>query len=70
MSVLCVIVFKIILLPYRTFKELSRAEDQFSLCRELCEDLAEDLKKEGLKVLNSSVSVLAQNVTKKQTKVR
>lgn len=36
---------------YRTFKELSKAEEQLSLCRELCEDLAEDMKKEGLKVL-------------------
>uniref|UniRef100_A0A673BYX8 DNA polymerase kappa n=1 Tax=Sphaeramia orbicularis TaxID=375764 RepID=A0A673BYX8_9TELE len=33
-----------------TFKELSRAEDQFALCKTLCEDLAEDMKKEGLKV--------------------
>lgn len=37
---------------YRTFKELSKAEEQFYLCRELCEDLAEDMKKEGLKVVN------------------
>lgn len=36
----------------RTFKELSKPEEQFSLCRELCEDLAEDLKKEALKVRN------------------
>uniref|UniRef100_A0A3Q4GKJ7 UBZ4-type domain-containing protein n=1 Tax=Neolamprologus brichardi TaxID=32507 RepID=A0A3Q4GKJ7_NEOBR len=36
---------------YRTFKELSKVEEQLSLCRELCEDLAEDMKKEGLKVL-------------------
>lgn len=35
----------------RTFKELSKPEEQLSLCRELCEDLAEDLKKEGLKVV-------------------
>lgn len=34
----------------RTFKELSDAEEQYSLCRELCKDLAEDMKKEGLKV--------------------
>lgn len=34
----------------RTFKELSRAEEQFALCKTLCEDLAEDMKKEGLKV--------------------
>lgn len=38
--------------PYRTFKELSKAEEQLSLCRELCEDLAGDMKKEGLKVMN------------------
>lgn len=36
---------------YRTFREMSKTEEQLSLCRELCEDLAEDLKKEGLKVL-------------------
>lgn len=34
----------------RTFRELSKAEEQLSLCRELCEDLAVDLKKEDLKV--------------------
>uniref|UniRef100_A0A665VJF0 DNA polymerase kappa n=1 Tax=Echeneis naucrates TaxID=173247 RepID=A0A665VJF0_ECHNA len=33
----------------RTFKELSKAEDQFSLCRELCEELAENMKTEDLK---------------------
>lgn len=35
---------------FRTFRELSKAEDQLSLCRELCEDLADDLKKEDMKV--------------------
>lgn len=44
----------------RTFKELSRAEDQFSLCRELCEDLAEDLKKEGLK--GKTITLKIKNV--------
>lgn len=34
----------------RTFRELSKAEEQLSLCRELCEDLADDLKRENLKV--------------------
>lgn len=34
----------------RTFRELSKTEEQLSLCRELCEDLANDLKKEDLKV--------------------
>lgn len=36
----------------RTFGEMSVAEEQLSLCRELCQDLAEDLKKEALKVGN------------------
>lgn len=44
----------------RTFKELSRSEEQFSLCRELCEDLAEDMKKEGLK--GKTVTVKLKNV--------
>lgn len=44
----------------RTFKELSRPEEQFSLCRELCEDLAEDMKKEGLK--GKTVTVKLKNV--------
>ncbi|NXM99084.1 POLK polymerase, partial [Sylvia borin] len=34
----------------RTFSEINKAEDQYSLCRELCRDLAQDLQKEGLKV--------------------
>ncbi|MEQ2194302.1 hypothetical protein XENOCAPTIV_026988 [Xenoophorus captivus] len=41
----------------RTFKELSKPEEQFSLCRELCEDLAEDLRKEALKVWIESLCV-------------
>ncbi|XP_029017318.1 DNA polymerase kappa [Betta splendens] len=44
----------------RTFKELSRAEEQFSLCRELCGDLAEDMKKEGLK--GKTVTLKLKNV--------
>ncbi|KAM4745143.1 DNA polymerase kappa [Anableps anableps] len=44
----------------RTFKELSKPEDQFSLCRELCEDLAEDLKKEALK--GKTVTLKLKNV--------
>lgn len=44
----------------RTFKELSRPEEQFSLCKELCEDLAEDLKKEELK--GKTVTVKLKNV--------
>lgn len=34
----------------RTFKEVSRADEQLALCRKLCEDLAGDLKREDLKV--------------------
>ncbi|XP_076588041.1 DNA polymerase kappa [Chaetodon auriga] len=44
----------------RTFKEMSKAEEQLSLCRELCEDLAEDLKKEGLK--GKTVTLKLKNV--------
>ncbi|XP_072288675.1 DNA polymerase kappa [Eucyclogobius newberryi] len=44
----------------RTFKELSRPEEQFSFCRELCDDLAEDMKKEGLK--GKTVTVKLKNV--------
>lgn len=44
----------------RTFKELSKPEEQFSLCRELCEDLAEDLKKEALK--GKTVTLKLKNV--------
>ncbi|KAM4577005.1 DNA polymerase kappa isoform 2-T2 [Odontesthes bonariensis] len=44
----------------RTFKELSKAEEQLSFCRELCEDLAEDMKKEGLK--GKTVTLKLKNV--------
>ncbi|XP_027133428.1 DNA polymerase kappa [Larimichthys crocea] len=44
----------------RTFKELSKAEEQLSLCRELCEDLAGDMKKEGLK--GKTVTLKLKNV--------
>uniref|UniRef100_A0A1A7XC24 DNA polymerase kappa n=1 Tax=Iconisemion striatum TaxID=60296 RepID=A0A1A7XC24_9TELE len=44
----------------RTFKELSKPEEQLSLCRELCEDLAEDLKKKGLK--GKTVTLKLKNV--------
>ncbi|XP_070761056.1 DNA polymerase kappa [Enoplosus armatus] len=44
----------------RTFKELSKAEEQLSLCRELCEDLAEDMRKEGLK--GKTVTLKLKNV--------
>ncbi|MEQ2228786.1 hypothetical protein ILYODFUR_012351 [Ilyodon furcidens] len=44
----------------RTFKELSKPEEQFSLCRELCEDLAEDLRKEALK--GKTVTLKLKNV--------
>lgn len=35
----------------RTFSEIFKTEEQYSLCQELCTDLAHDLQKEGLKVL-------------------
>ncbi|KAM7391769.1 hypothetical protein PAMP_022428 [Pampus punctatissimus] len=44
----------------RTFKELNKAEEQLSLCRELCEDLAEDMKKEDLK--GKTVTLKLKNV--------
>uniref|UniRef100_A0A8D3ACF1 DNA polymerase kappa n=1 Tax=Scophthalmus maximus TaxID=52904 RepID=A0A8D3ACF1_SCOMX len=44
----------------RTFKELNKAEEQFSLCRELCGDLAEDMKKEDLK--GKTVTLKLKNV--------
>lgn len=43
--------------PNRTFREMSKAEEQLSLCKQLCEDLADDLKKEDLKV-GSSVLIV------------
>lgn len=47
-------------LSFRTFSEISKAEEQYSLCQELCSELAQDLQKEGLKVLyfNVVISVL------------
>lgn len=50
-------------LIYRTFKELSKAEEQFSLCKELCEDLAGDMKKEGLKVVEVAFFILEHEQT-------
>ncbi|XP_034547629.1 DNA polymerase kappa [Notolabrus celidotus] len=44
----------------RTFKELSKVEEQFSFCRELCEDLAADMKKEDLK--GKTVTLKLKNV--------
>ncbi|CAJ1068895.1 DNA polymerase kappa [Xyrichtys novacula] len=44
----------------RTFKELSKTEEQLSLCRELCEDLAADMKKEDLK--GKTVTLKLKNV--------
>ncbi|CAL8346595.1 unnamed protein product [Lota lota] len=44
----------------RTFKEMSVAEEQLSLCRELCEDLAADMKKEGLR--GKTVTLKLKNV--------
>ncbi|KAM3867552.1 DNA polymerase kappa [Diretmus argenteus] len=44
----------------RTFREMSTAEEQLSLCRELCGDLAEDMKKEGLK--GKTVTLKLKNV--------
>uniref|UniRef100_A0AC11CAR3 DNA polymerase kappa n=1 Tax=Ovis aries TaxID=9940 RepID=A0AC11CAR3_SHEEP len=34
----------------RTFSEISKAEEQYSLCQELCSELAQDLQKKGLKI--------------------
>lgn len=44
----------------RTFGEMSDAEEQYSLCRELCHDLAQDLQKEGLK--GKTVTLKLKNV--------
>ncbi|KAM4879011.1 DNA polymerase kappa isoform 2-T8 [Sylvia borin] len=44
----------------RTFSEINKAEDQYSLCRELCRDLAQDLQKEGLK--GKTVTLKLKNV--------
>ncbi|XP_027490611.1 DNA polymerase kappa isoform X2 [Corapipo altera] len=44
----------------KTFSEINRAEDQYSLCRELCRDLAQELQKEGLK--GKTVTLKLKNV--------
>ncbi|XP_047449087.1 DNA polymerase kappa [Mugil cephalus] len=44
----------------RTFKELSKPEEQLSLCKEICEDLAEDMKREELK--GKTVTLKLKNV--------
>ncbi|XP_032532852.1 DNA polymerase kappa isoform X3 [Chiroxiphia lanceolata] len=44
----------------RTFSEINRAEDQYSLCQELCRDLAQELQKEGLK--GKTVTLKLKNV--------
>ncbi|XP_006873368.1 PREDICTED: DNA polymerase kappa [Chrysochloris asiatica] len=44
----------------RTFSEISKAEEQYSLCQELCSELAHDLQKEGLK--GRTVTIKLKNV--------
>ncbi|NXV73816.1 POLK polymerase, partial [Atlantisia rogersi] len=44
----------------RTFSEISTAEDQYNLCRELCKDLAQELQREGLK--GKTVTLKLKNV--------
>uniref|UniRef100_H3A7E0 DNA polymerase kappa n=1 Tax=Latimeria chalumnae TaxID=7897 RepID=H3A7E0_LATCH len=44
----------------RTFNEMSKPEEQYSLCHDLCSDLAQDLQKEGLK--GKTVSIKLKNV--------
>ncbi|XP_060691861.1 DNA polymerase kappa [Hemiscyllium ocellatum] len=44
----------------RTFHEMSKAAEQYSLCHELCHDLEEDLQKEGLK--GKTVTLKLKNV--------
>ncbi|XP_004613190.2 DNA polymerase kappa isoform X1 [Sorex araneus] len=44
----------------RTFSEISKAEEQYSLCRDLCGELAQDLQKEGLK--GRTVTIKLKNV--------
>ncbi|KAM5264281.1 DNA polymerase kappa [Ctenodactylus gundi] len=44
----------------RTFSEMSEAEEQYNLCRELCGELAQDLQKEGLK--GRTVTIKLKNV--------
>ncbi|KAL0628071.1 DNA polymerase kappa [Plecturocebus cupreus] len=44
----------------RTFSEINKAEEQYSLCQELCNELAQDLQKEGLK--GRTVTIKLKNV--------
>uniref|UniRef100_A0A452QWN4 DNA polymerase kappa n=1 Tax=Ursus americanus TaxID=9643 RepID=A0A452QWN4_URSAM len=44
----------------RTFSEVSKPEEQYSLCQELCSELAQDLQKEGLK--GRTVTIKLKNV--------
>lgn len=44
----------------RTFSEISKAEEQYSLCQELCSELAQDLQKEGLK--GRTITIKLKNV--------
>ncbi|XP_052016024.1 DNA polymerase kappa isoform X2 [Apodemus sylvaticus] len=44
----------------RTFSEISKTEEQYSLCQELCAELARDLQKEGLK--GRTVTIKLKNV--------
>ncbi|XP_036619209.1 DNA polymerase kappa [Trichosurus vulpecula] len=44
----------------RTFSEIGKAEELYSLCQELCSDLAQDLQKEGLK--GKTVTIKLKNV--------
>nr|KAF6441900.1 DNA polymerase kappa [Rousettus aegyptiacus] len=44
----------------RTFSEISKAEEQYSLCQELCSELAQDLQKERLK--GRTVTIKLKNV--------
>ncbi|XP_059830514.1 DNA polymerase kappa isoform X2 [Hypanus sabinus] len=44
----------------RTFNEINKASEQFSLCRELCHDLEEDLHKEGLR--GKTVTLKLKNI--------
>lgn len=44
----------------RTFSEINKAEEQYSLCEELCSELARDLQKEGLK--GRTVTIKLKNV--------
>ncbi|XP_027719155.1 DNA polymerase kappa [Vombatus ursinus] len=44
----------------RTFSEISKVEELYSLCQELCSDLAQDLQKKGLK--GRTVTIKLKNV--------